>query len=232
MFSFGFYNSLNHDRKYSAQQFSTLIDCLITDGVFENVGGFFGTTPGSGLQVIVKPGLAWFNHTWNNNDASMPLNLSPADVTRTRYDAVVLEVNEANRTNSIKVLTGTPAVSPAKPALTNTDTLHQHVLAYVKVPGGATSIVASNIEVMVGKSACPFVTAILQTTNIDLMFANWNDQFNTWFENLKLQLTDDVVANLQRQIDELVEGAHKVLSGTTVPASTLGEDGDTYVKTR
>lgn len=232
MFSYGFYNSLNHDRKYSARQFSTLIDCLITDGVFQSVGGFFGTTPGNGLQVIVKPGLAWFDHTWNSNDASMPLNLTPADVTQARFDAVVLEVNESNRTNAIKVLTGTPAINPAKPALTNTESVHQHILAYVKVPGGATSIIASNIEIMVGKSACPFVTAILQTTNIDTLFANWESQFDVWFANLKLQLTDDVVANLQAQIDELVEGAHKVLSGPTVPASNLGEDGDTYVKTR
>lgn len=231
MFTFGFYNSLDHDRKYNARQFSTLIDCLITDGVFANVDGIFGTTPGSGLQVIVKPGLAWFDHTWNNNDASMPLELSAADVTLTRYDAVVLEVNESDRTNSIKVVTGTPAVSPVKPSLTDTDTLHQHVLAYVKVPGGATSVVESNIEIMVGQSACPFTTAILQTTDIDVMFANWEDQFDTWFANLKLQLTDDVVANLQRQIDELTDGAHQVLYGSTVPASTLGSDGDTYVKT-
>lgn len=231
MFTFGFYNSLDHDRKYNAQQFSTLIDCLITDGVFANVDGIFGTTPGSGLQVIVKPGLAWFDHTWNNNDASMPIALSAADVTLTRYDAVVLEVNESDRTNSIKVITGTPAVSPVKPSLTDTDTLHQHVFAYVKIPGGATSIVESNIEIMVGQSVCPFATAILQTTDIDVMFANWEDQFNTWFANLKLQLTDDVVANLQRQIDELTDGAHKALYGSTAPASTLGSNGDTYVKT-
>lgn len=231
MFTFGFYNSLDHDRKYNAQQFSTLIDCLITDGVFANVDGIFGTTPGSGLQVIVKPGLAWFDHTWNNNDASLPLALSAADVTLTRYDAVVLEVDESNRTNSIKVITGTPAVTPAKPSLTDSDTLHQHILAYVKIPGGATSIVESNIEIMVGQSVCPFATAILQTTDIDVMFANWEDQFETWFANLKLQLTDDVVANLQRQIDELADGAHKALYGSTVPASTLGNDGDTYVKT-
>lgn len=105
---------------------------------------------GEGLQVIVKPGLAWFDHTWNQNDASMPLSLSPADVTLTRYDAVVLEVNSADRTNAIKIVTGTAAVSPAKPALANTETLHQHPLAYVKVAGGATADHATDIEITVG----------------------------------------------------------------------------------
>ena len=41
-----------------------------------------------------------------------------------------------------------------------------------------------------------------------------------------------MAANLQRQIDELKEGAHKIYTGSTAPASSLGEDGDTYVKTR
>lgn len=231
-FTYGFYNSLNHDRKYSAEQISTIFDTLVKDGVFSHVSGIFGTTPGSGLQVIVKPGLAWFDHTWNQNDSSMPLALQPADVTLTRYDAVVLEVNLANRTNRIAVITGTPAVNPTKPAMSNTDTLHQHPLAYVKVPGGATAISAMNIEITVGTAACPFATGILSTASIEVLFQGWEEDFETWFTNIKLQLSDDVVANLQRQIDELKDGAHKALHGATVPAASLGLDGDTYVKTR
>lgn len=231
-FTYGFYNSLDHDRKYNAEQISAIFDTLVKDGVFSHVSGIFGTTPGSGLQVIVKPGLAWFDHTWNQNDSSMPLALQPADVTLTRYDAVVLEVNRANRTNRIAVITGTPAVNPAKPAMANTDTLHQHPLAYVKVPGGATAISATNIEITVGTAACPFATGILSTASIEVLFQGWEEEFDEWFANIKLQLSDDVVANLQRQIDELKDGAHKALYGATVPAASLGLDGDTYVKTR
>lgn len=231
-FTFGFYNSLDHDRKYNAEQISAIFDTLIKDGVFSHVDGIFGTTPGTGLQVIVKPGLAWFDHTWNQNDSSLPLSLQPADVTLTRYDAVVIEVNTANRTNGIKIVTGTAAVSPSKPGMTNTDTLHQHPLAYVKVMGGATAVSATDIEVVVGTAACPFATGILSTASIEVLFQGWEEDFETWFANIKLQLSDDVVANLQRQIDELADGAHKALYGPTVPAEALGLDGDTYVKTR
>lgn len=231
-FTYGFYNSLNHDRKYYAEQFSTLFSTLLKDGVFSHVDGIYGTTPGEGLQVIVKPGLAWFNQTWNRNDSSMPLSLAPADVTLTRYDAVVLEVNSADRTNSIKIITGTPAVSPAKPALTNTDTLHQHPLAYVMVAGGATSISAMAIEVTVGTAACPFVTGILATASIEVLFQGWQEEFETWFDDLQTQMEGDVATNLQNQINELKESAFKTYTGTTIPSSSLGEDGDTYVKTR
>lgn len=231
-FTYGFYNALDHDRKYNAEQISRIFDTLLNDGVFSHVEGIYGTAAGEGLQVIVKPGLAWFNHTWNQNDSSMPLSLAPADVTLTRYDAVVLEVNSADRTNSIKIVTGTAAVSPSKPALANTETLHQHALSYVKVAGGAASIKAADIEITVGTNACPFVTGILSTASIEVLFQAWQEDFDIWFDNLQAQMEGDVAANLQRQIDELKEGAHKIYTGATVPASSLGEDGDTYVKTR
>lgn len=231
-FTYGFYNSLNHDKKYNSEQISTILNTLIKDGVFSHVPGIFGTAPGSGLQVIVKPGLAWFNSTWNQNDSSMPLALQPADVTLTRYDAVVIEVNNASRTNRVAIVTGTPAVNPAKPAMSNTETFHQHPIAYVKVPGGSTTVSAANIEITVGTAVCPFATGVLSTASLEVLFQGWEESFETWFANLKLQLTDDVVANLQRQIDALKDGVHKVLYGPTAPAAGLGTDGDTYVKTK
>ena len=196
-------NALDHDRKYNAEQISRIFDTLLNDGVFSHVEGIYGTVAGEGLQVIVKPGLAWFDHTWNQNDSSMPLSLAPADVTLTRYDAVVLEVNSADRTNSIKIITGTAAVSPSKPALANTATLHQHALAYVKVAGGATSIKAVDIEITVGTSTCPFVTGILSTASIEVLFQGWQEDFDIWFDNLQAQMEGDVAVNLQKQIDSL-----------------------------
>lgn len=67
---------------------------------------FWPQYPGSGMQVIVKSGKAWFNRTWSYNDAPMPLTIPAADVTLKRYDAVVLEVNTetATRANSIKIV--------------------------------------------------------------------------------------------------------------------------------
>ena len=62
-FTYGFFNSLNGDRKYTAEQLSSIFDGLITDGVFDSIGDILATVPGSGMQVIVKSGKAWFNRT-------------------------------------------------------------------------------------------------------------------------------------------------------------------------
>ena len=208
-FTCGFFNSQNGDRKYNAEQMASIFDGLIKDGVYDTVGDIFAVTPGTGMQVLVGSGRAWFDHTWNNNDAPYPLAITAADVSLPRYDAVVLETNHSDtvRTNRLRVLTGTPARNPVKPTMTSTANVKQHPLAYIKVTAGATAITQSMIQVVVGTSECPFVTGIIDTAQIDALFQQWNGEFNEWFDNLKAQLSDNVVANLQGQIDQKVAKA-------------------------
>lgn len=239
--TYGFYDSLNHDRLYNAQQMSAIFDGIINDGVFMSVGNQFHTVAGTGMQVIVKSGRAWFDSTWTLNDAEYPLSIDAADVLLTRIDAVVLEVNSevATRANTIKVVKGTPASTPAKPTLTNTATIHQHALAYVTVAKNITAITNSMIEIVVGKTETPYVTAILQTTDITDLYNQWEDYFQTWFDTVRGTLDGDVALNLQNQITSL---RRETLKNTTppiigLPASATPDDmfqalahtGDLYV---
>lgn len=201
--TFGFYDSLNHDRLYNAQQMSAIFDGIINDGVFASVGSHFSVVPGTGMHVLVKSGRAWFNSTWTLNDSDIDLTIDAADSLLGRIDTVVLEVNseQATRANSIKVVKGTAASTPAKPTLTNTTTVHQHPLAHITVVKNTTAITASMIEIVVGKTDCPFVTAILQTTDITNLFEKWENDFQTWFSTVRSTLDGDVALNLQNQID-------------------------------
>ena len=202
--TYGFYNSLNKDRMYNAEQMSAIFDGIITDGVFGAIGDKLMPVAGTGMQVIVKTGKCWFNSTWTLNDALLPLDVEAADVSLTRIDAIVVEINSAvgTRANSIKVIKGTPSANPVKPPLSATETLHQYALGYVTVGAGVTAITAANIEVNVGKATCPFITSVLQQTDITDLFNQWNAEFSTWFANVQSQLSGDIAANLQRQIDE------------------------------
>ena len=207
--TYGFYNSLNKDRVYNAEQMSAIFDGVITDGVFASIADHMMPVAGTGLQVIVKPGKCWFNSTWTLNDADLPLTIATADVSLTRIDAVVVEINSAvgTRANSIKVIKGIPSANPAKPTLSAMENLHQYALGYVTVGAGVTSITAANIEVNVGKSTCPFITSVLQQTDITDLFNQWNAEFNTWFANVQSQLSGNVAANLQKQIDAVKKTA-------------------------
>lgn len=221
-FTYGFYNSKGGDRKYNADQMGNLFDGILNDGVFDNVGNIFATVPGEGLQVLVKSGRAWFNKTWSYNDAAYPIYLERPDVAVPRIDAIVLEVDrrETHRRNRIGYIVGIPDSTPKKPTLTNSDLIHQHPLAYVTVRAGTESILHSDIEIRVGQSDCPFVTGILQTANIDDLFAAWNEQFTTWFEGVRSQLEGDVAANLLREIQLRLPIADKATS-SEVSAGTV-----------
>lgn len=176
----GFYNSLNHDRKYDATQMSSIFDGIIKDGIFMSIGTHLTVTAGEGMFVTVGEGKAWFNHTWTLNDAELPLAVEVAELVLDRIDAVVLEVDssEAVRDNSIKIIKGTPSSEPTNPVMENTETLHQYPLAYIYVKANATEITASDITNMIGTENTPFITGILETVNIDSLIAQWKSQWN------------------------------------------------------
>lgn len=207
MFTFGFYNSYNGDRRYDAIQISSIFDGIIADGVFSNVGEMFSVVPGTGMQVIVKTGRAWFNHTWNLNDSWMSLDIDPSDALRSRIDSVVLEVNSDSlvRENTIKIVKGELAASPVPPTMIHTEEINQYRLANITIGPAVTNIISTNISIKVGTSETPFVTAPLKTMDITDIFQQWDGEFHEWFSHIKEELTGDVVTNLQKQIDERVK---------------------------
>lgn len=183
-FTYGFYNSINHDRRYDAIQMSSIFDGIIEDGIFMTIGDHFNVTANNSMTLTVGTGRAWFNHTWSLNDAKMLITLPVSDLILTRYDAIVIEVNSRQeyRENSIKVVQGTPASNPVYPTLMHTTEVNQYPLAYVKVAGGASIIRQADVTNMVGKDDCPYVTGPLKSISIETMVAQWEDQWKAWFE--------------------------------------------------
>lgn len=183
--SYGFYNSVGGDRTYSAIDFSSIFDGIIRDGVFANIGDKFAVTPASnGLGVIVGTGRAWLNRSWTYLDAQMNLAIDAADAAYSRRDLVVLEVNQAERTNSIKIVKGTPAPSPSDPSLIygGTGGVYQYALATVVVPKNASAILSSNISGHVGDPSyrLPYVT--VPTEMFDA--SNLEDAYREEIDNL------------------------------------------------
>ena len=182
MVSFGFFNSSNGDRKYSADDISRIFSYLITDGILATYGDKFFTTPStSKLGVVLGTGWAWFNHTWTQSDTAIPFDVDEPDPSLDRFDAIYLKVDRRSlgRVNSLGLVKGTAAINPQKPTFPTETDVFYHPLAYVKVRHGVTRIAASDIEILCGKTQAPFITSILQTTDITTLFQGWSEQFGT-----------------------------------------------------
>ena len=190
----GFFNSLNRDRRYNAEQMSAIFNGIINDGVFANIGTSFTVVADSGTTVHVGIGRAWFNSTWLYNDTILPVTLDASELVLDRIDAVVIEIDrsDAVRAGSIKVVKGTPASTPQNPTMTSTNYVHQYPLAYILRKAGSTEITQANITSMIGTSSCPYITGILQVQSIDNIVAQWQAQWLEWYNTETAQGEADV----------------------------------------
>lgn len=184
MVTYGFYDSINGDRKYNAIQFGSIFDGIVRDGIFMSIGDCFRVRQGEGMMVLVGIGRAWFNHTWTLNDALLPVYIPQSEVILHRIDAVVIDVDatQSSRKNSIIVVKGTPSSNPQRPNMIHTAYRNQYPLAYIYVQAGTTSIRTADISSAVGTSEAPYVTGILETVNIDALLDQWKDQWQAFYE--------------------------------------------------
>lgn len=214
--TYGFYNSINNDRKYNASQMSSLFDGIINDGVFMSIGDAFIVSAASDMNVTVGSGRAWFNHTWSNNDAEILLTVEQSELVLDRIDTVVIEINstEEIRANIIKIIKGTPSSEPIPTELAATETINQHPLCYIYVASGVTEIVAANITNTVGTALCPFVTGILETMEIDALLAQWNGEFHDWFSASEDEFDEWFIVH-QNEFDAWFATVQDTLSGDT-----------------
>lgn len=103
----------------------------------------------TGMQCKVKTGGAWVEGFYGSNAAEKTLSIAAAHATLQRYDLVVVRLVFAGTSSDkleLDVLTGTPAGSPADPALTqNASGTWEIALARVVVDAAAVTIAANKV---------------------------------------------------------------------------------------
>lgn len=187
--SYGFYNG--EDKTYNAIQMSSIFDGIIVDGVLMNYGDAFRIGLTSGMAVTVGVGRAWFNHTWTLNDAVLPVDIPPSELVLNRIDAIVIDVDSRNRVNTIKVISGAAAATPARPIMIQEAGHWQYPLCYISVRAGIMAIGQEMITNAIGTSECPYATSPLQGITIDRLIAGWDTEWNAFMESQR-----DVMDNL------------------------------------
>jgi hypothetical protein len=219
--TYGFFNSLNHDRTYNAAQITEYFDGLVSDGVYESVGGAMQVQAATGMNVDIQTGRAIIDCRWIRNDAVLTMPITASHVTLARYTAIMVRLDYSARTISIIAVDGTPATSPAKPEPTQTATVKDLVLAYLYIPAGATAIPQANIQDQRGTSMCGWVTGLIKQVDTSQLFAQWQDAcetfyrdmtagFNAWFETLTSKLSIDTYIQQYRKDATLTESTNVI----------------------
>lgn len=186
--TYGFFNSINGDRTYNADQISEYFLKLISNGVFATPSDAMQVTATTGLVVKVSPGWGFINCKWIKSDSDVFLQLDAADITFDRIDRVVmhLDTNDAHRSISIEVKTGTAAATPTAPELTRTGGVYELSLAQIKVSANSSVVVQADItDERPNTDVCGYVTGLIDQIDTTNLFAQFTNAFNTWFDDIK-----------------------------------------------
>lgn len=198
--TYGFFNSQNGDRTYDADQMSEYFDGLVSNGVYESVGGALQVLANSGMTVNVQTGRAIINCKWLNNDAVLSLDLTQSHPTLNRYTAIVLRLDITNRLMTITTKDGTNASNPVKPDMQNDGTMVELCLAYIYVGAGVTSISQANIEDMRASDLCGWVTGLIQQVDTSQLFLQWQTAYENYYNQMTAEF-DDWFSTLTSQLN-------------------------------
>jgi len=199
-----FYGSENGDRVYTSDSFEYWLKKFFTTGVFANELAV--TADGSSMVVSVGAGYCNVDGKVRFFENSTSLTLSVAHGTYARIDSVVVERNDTERDITIKLVEGTASASPAPVEPVRSNGVYQLVLARITVPAGTTRIAQANIEdCRQDSTLCGIVMTTVETPSFDTLYSQFTDAFNTWFQSMKDQLSEDAAGRLQLEIDGKVD---------------------------
>lgn len=221
-----FFNDVNDDRVYLAEDFAMFFSTLIANGVFPN--------PSTNTQVLVneenpmaitiKPGKAWINGYLYWNPDNLVKTLEPA-FTNPRIDRVVIRWVSNNREIKAYILTGTPATVPVATDLTRNSDVCELAIADIFVGGSVTAISQANItDTRMSDNLCGIVHALVQQVDVTTLFI----QYQSWIAEKQSQFNAgliDYAATKQIEIDQIKADFQTEFLGfmTSIQATLSGD---------
>ena len=100
--------------------------------------------------------------------------------------------------------------------------------AYILRKAGSSSILQSQIENAVGTEACPICTGVLKSLNVEQMMAQWEAQFDEWFQSTKDTLSGDVAGNLLNKIEKAEDKIPYMYTATLSVNNWIRSSGTYY----
>lgn len=185
----GFFNALQvggeYDRKYNADDYSSNLAMVISNGVLRSSNDDLKVTA-TGMVCKVAAGRAWINGHWYYNDATANFSATTAPSGGARWDRIILRLNNNlnDRNVTLRYLQGVASNNPVKPTPTRNATVYDLVLADVYVTAGATSLAVTDTRP--DPDLCGWMYS---TSGDNSFFTSLDNAFNTWFAGVKDNLS-------------------------------------------
>ena len=213
-----------YDRVIRADDFADgFLGALVSSGVIAIPGDALQLMADTGMQITLRPGNCVVGNRLGRNKTEKTITLDPADGELNRIDAVFCRYDRAGRKVEYVVKQSTPATNPVIPEIQNDADYKEIMVGYVTISKGATAVTQANItDTRMDSRVCGWVTGLIQQMDTSTLYNQllaWSEEykagmeqdFSTWFETMKGQLSEDAAGNLQNQINS---HAHTGADGT------------------
>lgn len=186
----GFFDAVNSDRTYSADDMNKPYSRIVADGVFATQSGTPSTdlqvvSSGNGMQITIQPGQGIFGGKWFENQSSILITVPNNTAINPRVDSVIVQVDKraSGRVGNIVYRTGTPGASAAAPAINTVANVIEYRIANIYVAPSANTINNDAITDLRGSSSCPWVTGLITQVDTSTLWAQWQAAYQNFYNS-------------------------------------------------
>lgn len=230
----GFFDSVNNDRLYTADQMNRPYRRLVSNGVFATPQGTPSTdlqviSAGSGMAIVVQTGAGIFADKWFENPSGIQIAVPANTDIVPRFDSVIVQVDkrESGRAGNIVYRTGTAATNPQPPAINTVENVVEYRLANIYVASGANAINNDAITDMRGSASCPWITSLIYQVDTSTLFNQWQAAYQSYysestqdFEEYTEEQREAWEQFLQNLTDDLTVATNVIMLTSNYVAST------------
>ena len=197
----GFFGSNNGDRKYKSELIANWLSKLFTNGVFNNE---LQVIANNNMTITLKTGVAFINGYFYSNSIDKVININLSDIEQSRIDSVVLRFSKENRNIIADVIEGQYATTPIPPELTRNSNVYELRLCNIYVNKEIDQIATPMIEdCRFNSEDCGQVVGAVQQLDTTDIFAQYEEVFNSLFEQMKGIINDDTGGSILNELNDL-----------------------------
>ena len=190
----GFFDAIDGDRKYSAEDMNRPYRKLISNGVFATPKG----TPSdflqvfaanNGMNVIVSAGYALIGDKWFENPSDLIITISQNSEVLTRIDSIIAQVDKTQpgRVGSIVYRQGSASSNPIHPNINTEEDIAEFRLADIRISPSCVEITQDLITDCRGSDECPWVTSLLYQVDTSTLYAQWQAAYKKYYEDQEVE---------------------------------------------
>lgn len=251
----GFYDAIDNDRTYYADDMNRPYKRVISNGVFANPAGTpsndFQVFANGGMQITIKAGEGLFGNKWTQNSTDQIMTVQSNTSHYLRIDSIIVQVDltRSGRKASIVYRTGVPSQSQdaAAPSINLYTDIVEYRIANIYVYQNVSEILQENISDTRGSAECPWVTSLITQPDTSTLWNRYNDAFANKLDEMGRtfdgylgrvedawhQFFDNLTSELTLETNITTLSSLYIASGetTTVPINIASYDSSTDVLT-